>query len=248
MARFLTTRGTTLAIENIINDATSGLVLISPFIKIPDSLFQNLKAADKRGIRTTLVYGKKKELEPSVEEQLRQLKNIKVCFLENLRAKCYFNEQSMVITSLNLLDFSEQNNREMGILITRQDDEAVFNDTIREAKMMISLATRSPLAVQVKDDPSEKGKPHPKTTREKPKSIWLRDISDIFSDIFGADYGYCISCRKRINFDEYRPYCPDCYKRLLKNKAQQADCCHECGRATKTTINKPLYRTCFEKP
>ena len=137
MARFLTSRGTTSEIEQIINNAQKSIVLISPFVKIPDSLLQNLISADKRGVRTTLIYGKK-ELEISVKEQLKKLQNVKVYFLANLHAKCYFNESKMVVTSLNLYDFSEQNNREMGILITRQDDEQVFKEAVEEAQRVVA--------------------------------------------------------------------------------------------------------------
>jgi hypothetical protein len=63
MAVFVTTRGTIFELEKIINNAMDGVVLISPFIKIPDSLFQNLKAADQRGVKTSIVYGKS-QLEP----------------------------------------------------------------------------------------------------------------------------------------------------------------------------------------
>ncbi len=67
MAKFLTTRGTTSEIEKIINNAQKGLVLISPFVKIPNSPFQNLLAVDKRGVSTTVIFGKK-DLEDDVKQ------------------------------------------------------------------------------------------------------------------------------------------------------------------------------------
>ncbi len=246
MAVFLTTRGTTSEIEKIINNATNGLVLISPFIKIPDSLFQNLRIADQRGVKITLVYGKK-TLEPNITEQLNQLKNVKLYFLENLHAKCYFNEQSMVITSLNLYDFSEQNNREMGVLVTRQNDEGVFTEAIIEAKMIISLATRSDFNIQVKEQTQKQFKPQSTVEKQKPKSIWFKDLSDILPGLFGGAHGYCIGCKTKIEYDGYRPYCPECYKAWVKHKGQKANYCHWCGHPSTTSINKPLCRSCFDK-
>jgi hypothetical protein len=38
MAKFLTTRKSSSSLEDIIDDAKSHLVLISPFVKIPDTL------------------------------------------------------------------------------------------------------------------------------------------------------------------------------------------------------------------
>ena len=77
MAKFLTSRGTTLEIENIINNADKGLVLIAPYWRIPSSLFQNLLTAEKRGVGITIVYGKK-DLHTEVKQQLLQLKNTRI--------------------------------------------------------------------------------------------------------------------------------------------------------------------------
>jgi phosphatidylserine/phosphatidylglycerophosphate/cardiolipin synthase-like enzyme len=244
VAVFLTTRGTISELEKIINNALDGVALISPFIKIPDSLFQNLKAAGQRGVKISVVYGKS-QLEPETFKRLTELRNAKLYFLENLHAKCYFNEKSMVITSLNLYDFSEANNREMGVLVTKQEDEAVYNEALREAKMIIDLAVRSDINAQV----AEQVKVHPQKQKEirEPKSIWHRDVSDIFSIFFGKRNGFCIGCRTKIDFDEYKPYCPTCYAKWAQDKRQKANYCHECGRESITTINKPRCRSCYEK-
>jgi hypothetical protein len=244
MAVFLTTRGTTSELERIINNAVDGVVLISPFIKIPDSLFQNLKAADQRGVKISVVYGKSQP-ESETLKQLKKLRNAKLYFLENLHAKCYFNEKSMVITSLNLYDFSEANNREMGVLVTKQEDEAVYNEAVREARMIIGLADRSDLNAQV----TEQVKVRPQKQREigEPEGIWHKGSSDIFSAFFGKRNGFCIGCRTKIDLDEYRPYCPVCYAKWAQDKRQKANYCHECGQQSTTTINKPRCRSCYEK-
>lgn len=143
MAKFLTTASTASALEDIINSAQSNLVLISPFIKIPNNLFQNLLSADSKGIRTTLIYGKKIDIDQEAKRQLDSLTHISVYFLENLHAKCYFNEESMIITSMNLYDFSEKNNREMGILLTRKDDSYIYNQAFDEYKRLLNLAQLS---------------------------------------------------------------------------------------------------------
>jgi phosphatidylserine/phosphatidylglycerophosphate/cardiolipin synthase-like enzyme len=244
MATFLTTRGTISELEKIINNAIDGVVLISPFIKIPDSLFQNLKTADQRGVKISVVYGKS-QLEPETFKRLMELRNAKLYFFKNLHAKCYFNEKSMVITSLNLYDFSEVNNREMGVLVTKQEDEAVYNEAGREARMIIDLAVRSDLNAQVTEQ--EKVRPQEQKVREKPKSIWHKGSSDIFSAFFGKSNGFCIGCRTKIDFDEYRPYCPACYAKWAQDKRQKAKYCHECGRESITTINRPRCRSCYEK-
>ena len=54
--------------------------------------------------------------------------------MKNLHAKCYLNEQSAVIGSMNMYEFSEKNNREMGVLVTKEDDPEVFKDAWKETK------------------------------------------------------------------------------------------------------------------
>ena len=247
MASFLTARGTTSEIERIINTAQNNVVLMSPYIKVPDSLFQNLKSADQRGVRIQLVYGKKR-LEVSVEERLKELKNAERHFLENLHAKCYFNEHSMVITSLNLYDFSEQNNREMGVLITKQDDAAVFEEARREAAMIIELASGATAAVQSKGPATVPTRYQQKPAEEKPKSGLVKPLSSILSGVLGTECGYCIRCGKGIAYDVDAPYCQECYREWnkYKNPAYKEKHCHRCGRPKRwITKIKPRCSACY---
>ncbi len=43
-------------------------------------------------------------------------------------------KRTMIITSPYLYDFSEQNNREIEILVTKEEDEHVFIEAAREVK------------------------------------------------------------------------------------------------------------------
>jgi len=244
MATFLTTRGTISELEKIINNAVDGVALLSPFIRIPDSLFQNLKAADRRGVKISIVYGKS-QLEPETSKRLMKLRNAKLYFLENLHAKCYFNEKSMVITSLNLYDSSEVSNREMGVLVTKQEDEAAYNDAIREAGMIIALADRSDLSAQVAE--RKRVRRRKESEISEPESIWHGGPSDVLSVFFGRNNAFCIGCGTKIDFDEYRPYCVACYAEWARDKRQEANYCHKCGQESSTGINKPLCRSCFSK-
>ena len=244
MAVFLTTRGTTSELEKIINNAERFLVLISPFIKMPNSLFQNLKAADQRGVKIAVVYGKR-QLESSTLKQLTDLANVKVYFLEELHAKCYFNEKSMVITSLNLYDFSEINNREMGILVTKQEADGVYTEAYKEALRILESAVKRDSKAEVTKRP--KVRAQERKEAEKPKSIWQRDLTELFASFFGKSGGFCIGCRTKIDFDEDYPYCPACYAKWRRDKRQKGSYCHECGLKATTTINKVRCSSCYQK-
>ncbi|MCP4612411.1 MAG: hypothetical protein GY845_27250, partial [Planctomycetes bacterium] len=132
MSRFLTTSGISHHLEEIIKGAKSTLVLISPYLQMTPTLFERLKDADAKNIRIIIVYGKK-QLKDDQVESLAQLKNLSLHYFQNLHAKCYFNETHMLITSMNMYEFSEKNNREMGILLTKIDDADSFNEAVIEA-------------------------------------------------------------------------------------------------------------------
>lgn len=134
MAELLTTKGTSHHIEDIITNAKKRLTLISPYIKLSKTFLGRLQDANKRGVKVTLVYGKD-QLNPDEMSKLEQLNNLSLYFLENLHAKCYFNEECMVITSMNMHDFSESSNREMGVLIRKdkERDNEVFDNAVKES-------------------------------------------------------------------------------------------------------------------
>ena len=225
MAKFLTTRGVSYEIENIIKNANRFLVLISPYVSIPETLLQSLKDADRRKVKIALVYGKR-ELDYDVRSQLEQLDNLLLYFLENLHAKCYYNENHMVITSLNLLDYSEQNNREMGILVSVAEDKDVFEDAYKEAQLIIHSSTKYDLRRS--------------TIRERPK--------DTYSHKAGTGGGHCLRCQTGIPFNLDKPLCPNCYSKWseYKNPDYQEKYCHRCGAPALTTIDKPLCHRCFK--
>jgi len=142
MVQFLNTAAAYSEIENIIIQAEKKLVLISPFIRMTQPFFQRLlHASENRGISITIVC-RGKDLKPEECSNLRKISRLEILDLPNLHAKCFYNEKSMVITSLNLYDYARTNNREMGILITREKDPAAFADAVNEAGFMAQIAFR----------------------------------------------------------------------------------------------------------
>ena len=131
MAKFLTTVGNSYHIEQIILHASESLTLVTPFLKLSTNFIERLSDADRKGIKTTLIYGKS-ELAPAEEARLRSFSNLEILFCKTLHAKCYHNNDSMIITSMNLYEFSEKNNREMGILIDKENDKEIFQEALAE--------------------------------------------------------------------------------------------------------------------
>ncbi|CAM8666660.1 PLDc_unchar6 domain containing protein [Comamonadaceae bacterium] len=139
MAKFLTTTGTNYHLEELIKSASDRLILISPFLKLNDRMKELLADKNRLKIDVRIVYGKS-ELQPQEIEWLRGMTYVRTSFCKNLHAKCYMNEEMCIITSLNLYEFSQVNNNEMGILIQRSDDSQLYKDAYEEAQRIIRIS------------------------------------------------------------------------------------------------------------
>ena len=139
MAKFLNTSATNYFLEELIKGATDRLILISPFLKLNDRMKELLSDKNRLKIDVRIVYGKS-ELQPQEIEWLRGMTFVRTSFCKNLHAKCYLNETMCIVTSLNLYEFSQVNNNEMGILIQRAEDAQLYKDAYDEAQRIIRIS------------------------------------------------------------------------------------------------------------
>lgn len=139
MAKFLNTSATNYYLEELIKGASERLILISPFLKLNDRIKELLEDKNRLKIDVRIVYGKS-ELQPEEINWLKELTFVRTSFCKNLHAKCYINEESCIITSLNLYEFSQVNNNEMGVYISRNEDSDIYRDTYEEAQRIIRIS------------------------------------------------------------------------------------------------------------
>lgn len=138
MAEFLTTKAIAFHIEEIIKTAKEHICIITPYLKLSNTFYERLYEASGKGLDIDFVYGKT-ELTKHDKELINSL-NINIYFKENLHAKCYMNEESALVTSMNLHSFSEGNNREFGILINRKTDKKAYLGCIDEMKSVLATS------------------------------------------------------------------------------------------------------------
>lgn len=139
MAKFLNTSATNYFLEELIKDAKDRLILISPFLKLNDRVKELLSDKNRLKIDVRIVYGKS-ELQPAEMAWLQDLTYIRTSYCKNLHAKCYLNEEFCIITSLNLYEFSQVNNNEMGVLIRRGEDTELYRDAYEESQRIIRVS------------------------------------------------------------------------------------------------------------
>ena len=147
MAKFLNTSATNYYLEELIKNASDRLILISPFLKLNDRIKELLEDKNRLKIDVRIVYGKS-ELQPMEINWLNELSFIRTSFCKNLHAKCYMNESDCIITSLNLYEFSQVNNNEMGVHVSRVDDAEMYRDTYDEAQRIIRISDEVRISLQ----------------------------------------------------------------------------------------------------
>ena len=234
MAKFLDTTGVSYHLQQLINQAQDTLILISPYLKINERLRQSLDDKDRMKIDIRVVYGKN-ELQPDQINWLKALISVRTSFCENLHAKCYLNESEAIVTSMNLYEFSQINNQEMGIYVTKADDPQLYDEIYSEARRLIRISDEVRLSVEkiteIENSPSNKQEDKIESTSPN------------------GEKGFCIRCKKEIPVNPSTPYCIECYKSWKKyeNPTYQEKYCHLCGKEHSATINKPVCYDCFKK-
>jgi len=162
MAEFLNTSKTTYYLEELIKAAKDWILIISPYLKFNDRIKELLADKDLYKTDIRIVYGKS-ELAPSEINWLKELSYVRTSYCENLHAKCYLNENEAIITSMNLYEFSQVNNHEMGVHIKKNDDEKLYEETYEEARRIERMSE----AIKLSADKVEEVRVNKSKTNEK---------------------------------------------------------------------------------
>lgn len=208
---FLTTKGIAASIEEIIKKATDFLFIISPYVKIDKSYIERLHEAERNKVRIYLIFGKE-DMHGLEKQKFQDFRTMQILFLENLHAKCYINEKTALITSMNLHGYSEENNREMGIEIQKAENNTLYGDILKEAESIKNSAEKYTLPQQTSYF-SESHK------------------SNNYYNNNRFSLGHCIRCGGAIPIDRSHPLCINCYQEWAQygNEDYPENFCHKCG-------------------
>lgn len=124
MSHFLNREKFNFWLPQLITKADEEIILIVPYIKTSETVFNALKKADKDNKRIVIIYRENK-LNDSEKEKLLTLENLDLLHHPNIHCKCYFNGDLLIIGSMNLYEYSEKNNREMGVIFSCLEDEHI---------------------------------------------------------------------------------------------------------------------------
>jgi hypothetical protein len=279
MAEFLTGNALNLELEKIFMDANEQLILISPYIKLHPRFISALKTKlDNHKLEIVVVFGKNEVKSRSMSEQdfefLQTLPNIQIYFEQHLHAKYYANESRAILTSMNLYDYSLNNNIEAGVLtktsllqhmannlvsnVTGDDHldreaQEYFDKVIEQAELLFDKQPQYESALLG-------------LSKKYVKSIVQEDkLSEFFSNekkfivtkikgsaVTGVNHiGYCIRTGKKIPFNRDYPFCDEAFQSWdkFKNKDYPEKYCHFTGEASNglTSFGRPILRKNWRK-
>ncbi len=220
MAKFLTTTGLSYHLEMLTANAQQKLILISPYLKMNLKIRQIIEDKNRQKTVDIRIVYRENKLLPEEQHWLKRLDFIRTSFCENLHAKCYLNEKEAIIASLNLYDFSQINNIEMGVYITLKDDPELYRSIEEEARRVISIAKEYKISITPVDAlPVEEG-------------FCIRCSSHIKLD---PEHPYCIS-----DYQKWKKYADPKYE-------EKKGVCHICGKPHNASMERPACLDCYKK-
>lgn len=120
---FVTASAIGYYLERLFEQAEHSIVIISPYIKISLRIRSILMDKINNGIKVTVVHRESFDYDGM---------NIKTFKRKNLHAKCFFTDKAVLIGSMNLYDYSQINNDEMGIFLTKKDNLELYENIEKE--------------------------------------------------------------------------------------------------------------------
>lgn len=232
MAKFLDTTGVSYHLQQLINKANEKLWLISPYLKINERIKQSLEDKNRMKIDIRVVYGKN-ELQPDENNWLKSMTSIRSSFCKDLHAKCYLNENEAILTSMNLYEFSQVNNNEMGIYIDKATDQQLYKDIYEEAQRLIRISDEIVISVE-------------KAPSKERLSILLETKTN-----GNKKHGYCIRTGVAIPFNVEKPMSYDAFKAWNKygDSEYPEKFCHFTGEPSngETSVSRPILKKNWKK-
>ena len=138
-AEFLSSVGTSYQIDRILSEAVNEIVLLTPALKLQESIILRLHQADQRNVRTTLLYGRERN-QIRGQKWYKDLRNLRIIYHDKLNSCLYRNEKEMVLTSMGLSEMNSAVFQDMGVLLVKLRDRRAFDDGIYEQEILIESA------------------------------------------------------------------------------------------------------------
>ena len=240
MAELLaSTAAITSEIEKLINESNGEkLILVTPYLKIARQFKNNIQDQVKFRTSITVVVREGESHDPADINFLQELK-INLHTHQNLHAKCYLNQKTAIITSMNLYEYSQLNNTELGMKITTESDPKLYEQINETVKKIV----RNSPEFQFEIKKVEKYKVATQEPEKKGKNISMK------VEPTNKEFGHCIRCNTKMELNPNKPLCSKCYPIWAKysDETYPEKYCHVCGKESKQSVEKPVCYSCYQK-
>ena len=223
----------TQRVENILEEARQRVIFVTPYLRLWGHLKTNIEQAVKKGVDVRFLI--RQDRDQVRAEDVDWLRSHKVTVLEiaGLHAKIYMNEQTLLVSSMNITESSTNNSYEVALEV----EDALQDKALREyvSSKLMSMASSQPTPARAKTALTwAKAAVKTVTGRDRPSDMGR---------------GRCIRCHAVIEFNDLRPLCEKDYQiwNVFANGEYQEQYCHSCGREAAVTYSRPLCPTCYRK-
>jgi len=257
-------------IENIIEQSEEYCFLVTPYFYHWTQLENCFVNASKQKKKIVLFIRDEKRYTPYINEFYEKY-NFDIVFIKKLHAKLYVNEHEALITSMNIYEYSKNENYEIGVLIKNKNDlndivsKYIINKVFQsgethvlEGKYYQSLKNGSFFKKNINcnnmTDKNNNNNPEKETISSCGESLNLNNNTENNSNSLcesnsniksstNNNQGHCIYCNTLIPFNREESVCKSC---LLNENLYNGKYCHKCGKDD-SGRNKysPLCNYCY---
>lgn len=210
----------TSKVLGIIRGAKTSLVVVTPFVELWGHAEDALKLAVKKGVQVKALVRDEEKVTSGEGVARLVAYGVHVLTVERLHAKIYLNDDTVLVSSMNLTKYSTENSKEIAVVIRDPQEAQQVRAYVTE--------TLIPLARPLGAPPAQ-----PVGQRVPGGKVGI---------------GLCIRCGTHFGFDPNRPLCPACYAAWSQwgNPDYPEHVCHSCGVPSPVSYAKPLCGRCFQ--
>jgi len=224
---FLENQNCAEEIHRVIENANSELTIITPYIDLGPRMKGSFKVARGKGVIIKLITRWKKKLAAKDEEELAFFSELgaKIMFVERLHSKLFLNENSGVLSSMNMLDGSAHHSQEIGIFTNDTGMVTSYKGYAERLERSAMPSQYAPAKSTAKNAPSQKKK--------------------------AKETAYCIRTGELIKFNIKMPYNKKSFTswNRFKNPEFNEQFCHFSGEKSngETSYSRPILKKNWTK-
>lgn len=224
---FLENQNCAEEIHRVIENANSELTIITPYIDLGPRMKGSFNVARGKGVPIKLITRWKKQLAAKDETELAFFAELgaEIMFVERLHSKLFLNENSGVLSSMNMLDGSAHHSQEIGIFTNDTGLVTSYKGYAERLERSAMPSLYAPAKSTAKNAPSQKKKQ--------------------------KDSGYCIRSGEEMQFDLKKPFSDKSFKswNRFKNPEFKEKYCHFSGEESngQTSFSRPILKKNWTK-